>query len=63
MAKRRKWWSRNVKLAATGRMESATTMEGLAAETGLRREMLLNWLRAHESGGADSAGLVFTSRT
>ena len=41
MAKRRTWWTREVKLAAIARLETAATMEGLAAELGVNRSQLL----------------------
>jgi transposase len=52
VAKRRVWRSREFKLAAIARMETAPSIGGLAAELGIRREMLLKWRRAHETGGA-----------
>jgi transposase len=57
VAKRRVWWSREFKLAAIARMETAGTLHGLAAELGIRREMLLKWRRAFESGGAEALNL------
>jgi transposase-like protein len=35
-------------------METAATIGGLAAELGIRREMLLKWRRAYEAGGAEA---------
>jgi transposase len=57
MVKRRVWRSREFKLAAIARMETAPTIEGLAAELGVRREMLLKWRRAYEAGGAAALNL------
>jgi transposase len=54
VAKRRTWWTREFKLAAIARMETAATMEGLAAELGINRGMLLKWRRAYEAGGAEA---------
>ena len=54
MVKRRTWWTREFKLAAIGRMETAPSVEGLAAELGIRRELLLRWRRAYEAGGAEA---------
>jgi transposase-like protein len=31
-------------------MEAVPTIEGVAAELGIRREMLLKWRRAYEAG-------------
>ena len=57
MVKRRVWQSREFKLAAIARMETAPTIESLAAELGIWREMLLKWRRAYESGGAEALNL------
>jgi transposase len=57
VSKRRVWWSREFKLAAIARMETAPSMGGLAAELGIRREMLLKWRRAYEAGGAAALNL------
>jgi transposase-like protein len=38
-------------------METAGSICGLAAELGIRREMLLKWRRAYETGGADALNL------
>ena len=57
MSKRRVWRSPEFKLAAIARMETAPSMAGLAAELGVRREMLLKWRRAYETGGAAALNL------
>lgn len=57
MSKRRVWRSREFKLAAIARMETAPSMAGLGAELGIRREMLLKWRRAYEAGGAEALNL------
>ena len=57
MSKRRVWWSREFKLAAIARMETSPSMGGLAAELGIRREMLLKWRRAYEAGGEAALNL------
>jgi transposase-like protein len=54
MTKRRVWHSREFKLAAIGRVETAPSIEHLAAELGIRREMLRRWRRAYEAGGAEA---------
>jgi transposase len=38
-------------------MEAAPNMGSLAAELGIRREMLLKWRRAYESGGVAALNL------
>ena len=54
MAKRRTWWTREFKLAAIARVETAATVEGLAAELGVNRSQLLKWRRAYEQGGSEA---------
>jgi transposase-like protein len=54
VSKRRVWRSREFKLAAIARMETAPSIGGLAAELGIRREMLLKWRHAYEAGGAEA---------
>lgn len=56
MARRKRKWTRDFKLEALRRMETAETVTALAAELGIRREMLHKWRRAHEAGGP--AGLA-----
>jgi transposase-like protein len=57
VAKRRTWWSREFKLAAIGRLKTAPTVGGLAAELGVTRQMLQRWRRAYEAGGAEALNL------
>jgi transposase len=52
VSKRKRRWTREFKLAAVARMETAETVTGLAAELGICRELLHKWRRAHEAGGA-----------
>jgi transposase len=48
---RKRRWSTEFKAAAVARMEAATTIGELAAELGIRRELLFKWRRAFETGG------------
>ena len=50
--KRRTWWTREFKLAAIARMETAPNIAALAAELGISRGMLLRWRRQYDAGGA-----------
>ena len=54
MARRRTWWTREFKLSAIARIETAETMAELAAELGVDRGMLTKWRRAYEAGGAEA---------
>jgi transposase len=51
VSKRKRRWSREFKEAAVARMEGAETIYGLAAEPGVRRELLFKWRRTYEAGG------------
>jgi len=51
VSQRKRRWSREFKAAAVARMESATTVYGLASELGVRRELLFKWRRELEAGG------------
>jgi transposase-like protein len=52
VSKRKRRWSREFKEAAVARMGSAETIYGLAAELGVRRELLFKWRRTYEAGGS-----------
>lgn len=54
MAKERRQFSREFKLKALARMEEAGNVEVLAGELGLRRELLYDWRRKFEAGGAQA---------
>jgi transposase len=52
VAKERRQFSREFKLRALALMEEAANVEALAAELGIRRELLYDWRRLFEAGGA-----------
>ncbi len=54
MSKRKRRFTQDFKLQALSRMEAAETITALAAELGIRREMLHKWRRAYEAGGAEA---------
>ena len=54
MAKERRQFSREFKLKALALMEAAANVEALAAELGIRRELLYVWRRKVEAGGAEA---------
>lgn len=54
MAKERRQFSREFKLMALARMEEAANVEALAAELGIRRELLYVWRRKYLAGGAEA---------
>ena len=47
-------WTREFKLHALSRMETAEDVTALAAELGCRRELLYKWRRTYRSGGAQA---------
>jgi len=51
--KERRRHSREFKLAAIRRMESAGNVTALADELGIRRELLYDWRAAYAAGGAE----------
>ncbi len=51
MSKRKRRWSSEFKQAAVARMDAAERIGDLAAELGMRRELLFRWRRAVELGG------------
>lgn len=53
MAKERRQFSPAFKLAALARFEEAGNVEALAAELGIRRELLYVWHRKFLAGGAE----------
>jgi transposase len=54
VAKERRQFSREFKLMALGRLESAPNVEALAGELGIRRELLYKWRSQYASGGAEA---------
>jgi transposase-like protein len=54
VSKRRRQYDRAFKLTAIARMEGAESITALAAELGVRREMLHKWRLAYEEGGAEA---------
>jgi len=54
VSQRRRRWDRDFKLRAIARMEASPSIQGLAEELGVRREMLHKWRRAYEDGGAEA---------
>jgi transposase len=54
MAKRRRRFTREFKLAALAKLESSVSITALAEELGVRREMLHKWRLAYEEGGAEA---------
>lgn len=56
----RRQFSREFKLSALGRMETAGNVEALADELGIRRELLYKWRKALAAGGVE--GLRTTGR-
>ena len=54
MAKERRQFSREFKLRALALMEEAANVEALAAELGIRRELLYVWRRQFQGGGAEA---------
>ena len=60
VAKERRQFSREFKLMALARFEGAGNVEALAAELGIRRELLYKWRQAFAAGGAE--GLRTTGR-
>ena len=54
MPKRKRRFDRAFKLRAIGRMGSAVSITALAAELGVRREMLHKWRLAYEEGGPEA---------
>jgi transposase-like protein len=60
VAKERRQFSREFKLAALARFEVTGNVEGLARELGIRREMLYRWQAKFAAGGAE--GLRTTGR-
>jgi transposase-like protein len=50
----RRQFDREFKLMAIRRMETAGNVETLAAELGIRRELLYKWRAKHEAGGAQA---------
>jgi transposase len=52
--KRKRRFDRAFKLAAIARMEGAESISVLAAELGVRREMLHKWRLAYEEGGPEA---------
>ena len=53
MAKERRQFSREFKLAALARFETAPNVEALALELGIRRELLYDWREKFAAGGAE----------
>jgi len=53
VAKRKRVLTREFKLAAIGRLAGAASVEGLAQELGIARELLYKWQRAYEAKGAE----------
>ena len=51
MTKERRRFSREFKLMALGRLETAGNVYALAAELGVRRELLYAWRRKYAAGG------------
>lgn len=54
MARRKRRFTREFKLAALARLEEASSVTALADELGIRREMLHKWRLAYEEGGAEA---------
>jgi transposase-like protein len=54
VAKERRQFSREFKLKALALMEAAANVEALAAELGIRRELLYVWRRQFQAGGAQA---------
>lgn len=54
MAKERRQFSREFKLAALARFETAGDVKALARELGVRRELLYMWRRKFAAGGAEA---------
>lgn len=50
----RRQFSRDFKLMAIGRMESAGNVKALAEELGVRRELLYGWREKFAAGGAEA---------
>lgn len=50
----RRLFSRDFKLAAISRMESAGNVSALADELGVRRELLYDWREKFQAGGAEA---------
>jgi transposase len=53
VAKERRQFSREFKLMALGRLETAGNVQLLAAELGVRRELLYDWREKFAAGGAE----------
>jgi transposase-like protein len=53
VAKERRQFSREFKLAALARFETASNVEALALELGIRRELLYVWSKRFAAGGAE----------
>lgn len=51
MAKERRHFSREFKLMALARLETAGNVKALALELGIRRELLYKWSRQYAEGG------------
>ena len=60
VAKERRLYSREFKLAALSRFETRGNVQGLALELGVCRELLYKWQRKYAAGGA--AALSTTGR-
>jgi transposase-like protein len=54
VAKERRQFSREFKLAALARFETAGDVKALARELGVRRELLYMWRRKFAAGGAEA---------
>jgi transposase len=54
VAKERRQFSREFKLAALARFETAGDVKALARELGVRRELLYIWRRKFAAGGAEA---------
>ena len=52
VAKERRLYSREFKLAALARFETTGNVQGLALELGVSRELLYKWQRKYAAGGA-----------
>jgi len=54
VTKERRQFSREFKLAALRRLETAPNVEALARELGIRRELLYKWEKKFTAGGAEA---------
>ena len=54
MAKERRQFSREFKLEALARFETAGNVRALAKELGIRRELLYDWREKFQAGGAEA---------